>query len=122
MNFMNSMKKFKRFFNRIFLNNCFKYNKLISESSASSSSTGNNSPHQNEMYNVLKIMKAGLGELFMRVCQFCEIFVLILIFLYAFYQSPWILIFIVAGFLGAFHFLTFICSSPSLTFLTIGVN
>lgn len=99
MNFMNSIKiKLKRLWSRVYLINYFKYNKLISAATSSSSS------NENEMlkaYHSSSITtRAFLGELFMFFCHFCEIFLLILILLYAFYHSIWLLVFIVVGFLG----------------------
>lgn len=96
---MNSIKiKLKRLWSRVYLINYFKYNKLISAATSSSSS------NENEMlkaYHSSSITKrAFLGELFMFFCHFCEIFLLILILLYAFYHSIWLLVFIVVGFLG----------------------
>lgn len=98
---MNSIKiKLKRLWSRVYLINYFKYNKLISAATSSSS-------NENEMlkaYHSSSITtRAFLGELFMFVCHFCEIFLLILILLYAFYHSIWLLVFIVVGFLGLFY-------------------
>lgn len=99
---MNSLKKFKRLLSRIFVVNYFKYNKLISSpTSAASTSIGH---HQNEMHKAfrLALAKSILVDALMAVCNFCEIFLLILILLYAFYHSIWLVVFIAAGFLGNF--------------------
>jgi hypothetical protein len=52
----------------------------------------------------------------MFICSFCELFLLIFILLYAFYQSVWLLFFIGAGILGIFYntqdFMVFVPDEP----------
>lgn len=47
--------------------------------------------------------KESIARLIMFICSFCELFLLIFILLYAFYQSVWLLFFVAAGVLGIFY-------------------
>ena len=101
---MNSLKKLKRLLSRVFLINYFKYNKLISTTATSSGAT-TSSHNYNEMHKAtskIALVKSTFGEIFMTLCNFCEIFLLILILLYAYYHSIWIIVFIAIGLLGIF--------------------
>lgn len=108
--YMNFMKKLKKLLSRVYLIKYFKNKNLFSSTPAPSSSSSNASTsyshliNQNEMLknnsNNFLLIKFLLSEFLMFVCNFCEIFLLILILLYAFFQSFWILVFIAAGILG----------------------
>lgn len=107
---MNSLKKLKRLLSRVFLINYFKYNKLISTTATSSGAT-TSSHNYNEMHKAtskISLVKSTLAEILMNLCNFCEIFLLILILLYAYYHSIWILVFIAIGFLGIYIFNRFL--------------
>lgn len=91
-----STKKLKRFLNRVFLINYFKYSKLLT----STSTTTTTLPKNGTMMLSCSSLKVLIGDLFMFACNFCEIFLLILILLYAFYHSVPILVLIAVGFLG----------------------
>lgn len=55
------------------------------------------------MFKIKLFANYVINELFMLVCSFCELFLLIFILLYVFFESAWFVLLIVAGILGVLY-------------------